>query len=960
MYIEFGVDMDGIKRVAEFLVLNDSKIIKYDLKNIYKSRTPDTLQLDQNNPIVGEVEDVINLPMVNINQGDVYFVSNPYPGKYFIWNDGWTEDPESRNKSRSVYIDSLYQERGYKIWEDDYGYFVATENDVGETTWVGTTTATPDYTIIRKSELPRNPVLGTIYEVLGEDLIDIVASLYGLVDMGMTPPWDKYVSGKQTNLRELLNMTIYLYRYGVTDNFYEKNIWQFIPEYDRDQMLEQPKIKLFMESIGRKLDQLEDKLTRLQDIYDIDETPDELLDYLGQMLGYEREDFSLSSVSFRELLKNIIEIYKIKGTNYSFSFFFKFLGFNVNLKEFYFNRNVRNPEAFPGVDERNVEFYLTTTNPTVETKWGNPAPFLQAIRSLNDWEMEKTMLISKGCANVISYMLGKETYNNDNFTCHKNPWMNFKTNLIEYQLNPFFDKVNLTSSDNETIRKYIKFLSPTYLFTWINVNLLPWIEDFNISETLEDTISAQIIKTIGDSSQSGFNDYENVVDYLQVWDSKSNKLLPYLEADDMIISIVNNLNLGGDDKIGAYLRRDGAYIRQPGHPSHITNIYHNGATHISFDNLGIMIKDVDTIDYDNYYDKLIDRPLIADEDSIAYVKETDLYYIFKDPSPYWELIESQQGQIPPDNISSTYLKLIQRQDVVIGDVYKTADTGRFYKYHNDNPLWIQTSDPIYRYKKWMDYSYRPFPAYPVNVKPAPGIKLKTNVIDFVWDEIYAQQGYWIQVARDVNFIDIIEEKFIYDGKNYIKELQLDNNNYYWRIRTKNNIDTSQFTTEEFNSMLSKQSDAIKYFSENNGMYALKTINSIELNDLLRLLSLSGNKFNWGEWSPVYRFESFGLPFPKNNQIINNINYKHIKRIGDMNSSLFQINVEWIATSNTEAYEVIISKKLDFSQVIISNKVETNSLTVDIPNGTYFWKYRAKKFNKDWQDWSNIMQFLVQI
>jgi len=955
IYSEFNIDIDAIKRVTEFLVLNHDKITKYNLQTIYKSRTPLSIEEDQSNPIIDEVDNFSNLPSI-ANQNDIYYVKNPYPGKYYIWQNGWREDPKSRDKSRIVYLESLYESRGYKIWEDEYGYYVATEDG-----WQKIENATPDHTVIRLSELPKNPIPGTIYEVLGEDLIDIIASLYGFIDKGLTPPWNQYQSQRKTNLQELLNMTIYLYRYGVTDNFYEKNIWQFLPEYDREQMLTQPKIKLFMESIGRKLDQIEDKLTRLTDIYDIDETPDELLNYLGQMLGYEKEDFSLSNVSFRELLKNIIEIYKIKGTNYSFSFFFKFLGFNVNLKEFYFNKNVRNPESFPGVEEENVEFYLTTKNPIYETNYGNPALYLEQIRSLNDWNLERDALIGKGCTNPIKYMLGLEPYNNGTIW-HSKPWTYFKTNLIEYQLNPFFEKVNLTSSDNETIKKYIRFLSPTYLFTWINVNLAPWIEDFNISENIDEYITAEIEKTFGNITPNGFYDYENIDDYLQVWDVKQNKLISYMEADEMNVSIINNLNLGGDDRIGAYLRRDGVYIRQPGHPSHITNVFHNGAMHLNFDNLGIMIKDVNSLDYDISYPSYSDLPIIAQEDTIAFIEDTGLYYIFKDPAPYWELIESIQN-VPENNISSTYLQLIQRQDAVVGEIYKTSDTGRYYKYHDDDPLWVHASNIEYRFKKWMDYSYRPYPSYPINVQPSPGIKLKTNVVNFIWDDIYAQQGYWVQIAKDLNFTNIIKEEFIYDLKNYIADILLENDNYYWRIRTKNNISISEWSIEDIEKIQTIYPDIISYFNFNGIHYIIKELDSKQLNQLLSILSETGNKFNWGQWSSIYRFELCGVPFPYDGQIINNLEYQHIEKVYDSFSGslmALKIKIEWPLISNVEKHEIVLSRQQDFSQIMYTAQIDVNFSSINLPNGNYYWKYRIKKFNKDWEDWSNPLYFGIQV
>lgn len=975
MYSEFGVEIDGIKRVSEFLVLNHDKVETYKLQSIYKSRTSETLEADQENPVKDQVEEFVNLPQTGLEQGDIYYVQNPYPGKYYYWDGSeWKEDPESKDKSRIQYLETLYEEHGYKVWEDEYGYFIAVENDEGNIVWeeIGQTSA--DYTVIRKSQLPANPIAGDVYEVLGEDLIDIIASLYGFVGMGMVPPWNNYISSLQTNLQELLNTTVYLYRYGVTDNFYEKNIWEFIPEYDRETMQASPKIKLFMESIGRKLDQLEDKLTRLQDVYDIDEVPDDLLDHLGQMLGYEKEDFSLSNVSFRELLKNIIEIYKIKGTNYSFSFFFKFLGFNVNLKEFYFNRDVRNPEAFPGVDVENVEYYLTTTNPIYETHWGSPASHLEPIRSLNDWTLEYDALVANGCANPIEYMLGKEAYNGET-RWHSNPWKYFKTNLIEYQLNPFFDKVNLTSSDNETIRKYIRFLSPTYLFTWINVNLLPWIEDVNIFENVEEYLTMEIEKTLGDMTADEFLDYENVEDYFQVWDDKQNKLVPYTHADEMIMSIVNNMNLGGDDQVGAYLRHDGVYIRQPGHPSHITNVFHDGATRLNFDNLGIMLKQDTAVDYDDYYTNYSDLPSVETEDTLAYVEETGLYYMYKDPAPYWELIEysSELPSVPQDHIYPSYALLIQNISAITGDVYKVSDTNRYYRYHDEEPRWELAVDDD-RYKKWLDYSYRPYPSYPINVKPSPGIKLNVNEINFTWDDIYEQQGYWVQVSKDVGFNNLIREEFIYDSKNYIENVLLENDNYFWRVRTKNKLSISEWSSEEMDLIEAKllelhgtgfevETNIKDYFTFDNNLYTIKNLSGSELDVLLGILSITGSKFSWNQWSSIYRFEVYSLPFPYDGQIIDDVDYQYVKQIRDEYSNELlglSLDVKWTSQNNVEKYELIMARQFDMSDVIVSNELTANVFNIELSNGDYYWQYRIKKYNKDWEDWSNIMHFKIDV
>jgi len=451
-------------------------------------------------------------------------------------------------------------------------------------------------------------------------IIQEMAALYGFDELEYPLPYDQYKSSSHTTLEEFLNYNLYCYKFLTIDNFYEKHFMDFIPEFDREQIEENPKLKLAVESIGRKLDDIEDRVTRLKTIYDPVTTPEQVLDYLGQNLGYEREDFTLSGFSFRELLRNIIEIYKVKGTNHSFSFFFKFLGFEINLKEFYFNRDSDNPEGFPGMDESKVENFLTVKNPIKDTAYNSPASNLENIRNLEDWETEYNLLVNKGCINPSEYIRGIETYNRDQVTWHSNPWKYFKTNLIEYELNPFFDKLNLTSSDNETIRKYVKFLSPTYLFTWININLRPWIEDANIIQDTDTDWRINIVKSLGDphptpmnwpahpqgqmgvpenpldiynkktATDPGFNgldddgeylDYEKVGNWIALFDP---------DTDSLRFNLTNNMNLGGDDQVGSSLRHDGVHNRQQGHPRHIADAKHDGNKRVAYENLANSLK----------------------------------------------------------------------------------------------------------------------------------------------------------------------------------------------------------------------------------------------------------------------------------------------------------------------------------------------------------------------------------
>ena len=189
---------------------------------------------------------------------------------------------------------------------------------------------------------------------------------------------------------------------------------------------------------------------------------------------------------------------------------------------------------------------------------------------------------------------------------------------------------------------------------------------------------------------------------------------------------------------------------------------------------------------------------------------------------------------------------------------------------------------------------------------------------------------------------------------------LENDNYYWRIRTKNNLSINEVSESD---MAKLDSGVLNYYNFNDGVYTIKNLDGNQLNELIKLLSLSGWKFNWGQWSSIYRFELYGLPFPHNNQIINDLNYQHVEKVYDeFSGSLIalKIKIEWLATTNVEKYEIVLSRQQDFSQLVYMTQTDVNFASINLPNGDYYWKYRIKKYNKDWEDWSDTMYFKIII
>ena len=768
-----------------------------------------------------------------------------------------------------------------------------------------------------------------------EEYLENLATLYGF-----TPPIDDHVSKTKTKLREVLVMTIYVYKFGSSDAFYEKNILNFIPEYDREMIKSKPKMKLTMESIGRLMDQMESKIAGMQDLLDIDNCPEEFLDYLGQLLGYEREDFTLSNFSFRELLKNIVEIYKIKGTNYSFSFFFKFLGFEINLKEFYFNRDVKNPESFPGATEDRVEYYLTTTNPLEETNYGFPQPYLDQTKNLNDFSFEQTSLINNGCSNPIQYMLGIQPYNNIGNRYHANPWRYFKANLIEYQLTPFIDRLNLTASDNETIKKYIKFLSPAYLFTWINVYLNPWVENVDVIsdediDTVEKRMKISIVKNLG-YWEDGYTltggigkyiDHEKMEDYLALYDPKGEKLT---------LEIFNNMNIGGNDQVGSYLYRDGTHIRKPDSPNWVGRVYHKKELRVMLDRLNVLLKNVNTPEYDGTVATINDLPSISNNGDIYYVSSTNqvlkynnAYFVWKemsygvkkflstysdldqlmnikdgdiyeidDENNYYIYSESEGKwlQYYPAGLTGRVTKYYMLSELTAlneNDIYLVRDTYKYYKYTKISANWVDVSKTDDRLKYYNECSYRTYPDVPDIVFPTNYSNIGNKDFKFTWNDIDGSYGYKVLVSKTYDFSDIVLQKET--DQTYLEHDPFDNDQYYWKICVKNSMG------------------------------------------------------NYIYWSSIFSFTLKERPFPYNEEIIM-LKTKFVTPEYNYNKFVScTFDVAWDKLSDAESYLIDVyqrnarlSNGTYGDKLIVSEETKNNYYPVVLSNGSYNWKLRYRE------------------
>lgn len=291
----------------------------------------------------------------------------------------------------------------------------------------------------------------------------------------------------------LYRQIIFSYKYSTIKHFFRDNFTQFLPSLDASVVTDSEKMSLFQTAFMQEYDRFADIIDNIYNITDIDNVGNDYLSYLVQILGYEKgDDKLLGKDSFRELAKNIVEVYKIKGTNYSFELFFNFLGFDVELREFYFDKRFFDPgvsiNPYTGADDvTDFNFYLTPFKPTEYTPENMNDPYqindnqLTDIRSHLWWEKK----IYEGSTPEQLLGLDEENPPEEGFD-----YSFFKTNIIQYSVKRIRSKETdadeLSKEDEAIIQAYADFLTPIFISKQVLISIKPF-EDVASSLIFKDS-----------------------------------------------------------------------------------------------------------------------------------------------------------------------------------------------------------------------------------------------------------------------------------------------------------------------------------------------------------------------------------------------------------------------------------------------------------------------------------------
>src|SRR5574344_933406 len=275
------------------------------------------------------------------------------------------------------------------------------------------------------------------------------------------------VFGQTELLEYTYRLIFYSYKYCYTSSFFQNNVSKFLPEYDYTQIKDHEITNAFTDAL----------------MIEFDKITFDYISYLSQLIGFDKKDIYTSNEGqYRELCKCMRDIYRIKGTNYSFQLLFNFLGFNVSIYEYYFDRRFYfskdgNTETSE-YDKTKKEYYLTTTNPVMN----NNSSFTRSEVVTNADVSTQYSLIefeylikTYGPECVLGYS-NYYTKNDKKIEYTGKIYKYFKTNYVYYNIGLTNGK-NPTGEQRSAINKYLEFLTPAFIMKNLTIDIYTGNED---------------------------------------------------------------------------------------------------------------------------------------------------------------------------------------------------------------------------------------------------------------------------------------------------------------------------------------------------------------------------------------------------------------------------------------------------------------------------------------------------
>lgn len=121
--------------------------------------------------------------------------------------------------------------------------------------------------------------------------------------------------------------------------FLVENKFKFIPEFDLSLMENNPEYEILVDAILSVFDKLKDDADKLFDLVSIDDIPEEYINHLSVLIGWRQTDYEFNKSFYRQFVKNLVAIYKLKGSLLSYDAFFRSLGYNARVYSLWYDKH---------------------------------------------------------------------------------------------------------------------------------------------------------------------------------------------------------------------------------------------------------------------------------------------------------------------------------------------------------------------------------------------------------------------------------------------------------------------------------------------------------------------------------------------------------------------------------------------------------------------------------------------
>lgn len=132
---------------------------------------------------------------------------------------------------------------------------------------------------------------------------------------------------------------------------------------------------------------------KLPDLVSVNDIPEELLNHLSTVVGWRQTDYEFNFQTYRDVVRNIVRTYKIKGTQLSYETFFRSFGYIPTVHELWWDRfgNLQRTKPTgapnPGLPTNRlnksnfieIEFDLILNDPAIPNPFNSGGDFLRIV-----------------------------------------------------------------------------------------------------------------------------------------------------------------------------------------------------------------------------------------------------------------------------------------------------------------------------------------------------------------------------------------------------------------------------------------------------------------------------------------------------------------------------------------------------------------------------------------------------